>query len=1129
MTAASPDNLGTPEDRLANLLATYDEALAAGLVSAPESEGPGRIDPDSLDRLREDQQVVALLERVWPRHNAGPDTIAQTGSRATVALTPPPQLGRFRIVRELGRGGFGVVYLAADLLLHRQVALKVPRPEALFAPELRERFLREARAAAGLSHPNIVPVFDSGEVGALWYLVSAYCPGGNLAAYLRGRSQPLPVRAAAGIVVVLADAVHQAHARGILHRDLKPGNVLLECAPDAVPGADDLGAVLRLADFGLAKFLEQEGAPAEDTPRTGPARPGAPVQTGAGAVLGTPEYMAPEQAAGWTNLVGPATDVYGLGVLLYELLTGGPPFQGNDREDLLQRVVAEAPPSPRSLRRDVPRDLEAICLKCLGKNPAQRYATAAELAEDLRRFLVGEPTKARPAGAWQRAWKWARRRPAAALLLAVSAVAALGLLAGLAWHGVQVEQLNADLGVALERARQERARAEGQRGLARRTAYAAEIQLAGNLGEGGHLGLLGEVLHRQRPGPGEEDLRGFEWYYLWRRARGLVHLRGHRAGVHAVAFSPDGRLCGSGSEDGEVRVWDVATGLPHGGRHGLTVNVCSLAFSPDGRLLAAGGNDTQRGEVKVWDVASGRLLAERADPRALTESVAFAPDGRTLAVGRGASDRSGVLLLWDPEAGRERSVLRQTGLVTAVAFSPDGTSLAAAYHEQYPGGRPGFVLELWDPRAGRQKASWVARQWMIRTLAFSPDGKTLISCGRDGTVKFWDVPAGRERVTLRAPEGFEGLALSPDGQTLVTVAGGPSRQGVVRRWDVAAGRERAGLFEPGCEVAAVAFAPDGRTLALACSDHLVRLWQPDAEADAVVLAAHPKEAWSVAFAPDGRTLASSSDDHTVKLWDPATRQARATLPGHGALVSCVAFAPDGRLLASGGYDRKVRLWDARSGKLQATLSDHTNDVRCLAFAPDGQTLASAGKDGSIYRWDVSMGRSLPTLPGHADQVRALAFAPDGRTLASASHDRTVCLWDVIRGEKGLQLEHADEVWAVAFSPDGTTLATGDKAGLIRFWDPAAGKEVAVLWGHTDGVRSLAFAPDGKTVASGSADRTVRLWQVATGSELLALKGQADEVYSVAFSPDGKALAAAIHDGTVKLWLTAPGPDAAARE
>jgi WD40 repeat protein len=1126
MPPPSPDDPGTPEDQLADLLAAYDEALAAGLLPGPEPKGAGRVDPPSLDRLRQDQQVVALLELVWPRHSSGPDTAGWTGPRDTAGFAPPPQLGRFRIKRELGSGGFGVVYLATDPVLHRQVAVKVPRPEALFTPALRERFLREARATAGLNHPHIVPAFDSGEAGALCYLVSGYCPGGTLAAYLRGRSGPLPARAAAAIVVVLADAVQHAHARGILHRDLKPGNVLLDCPADALPGADGLAAVLRLADFGLAKFLDDERTAAEDTPRTGRGRPEAPAQTAAGAVLGTPEYMAPEQAVYRPGLIGPATDVYGLGVLLYELLTGRPPFQGTGREEVLRRVVVDSPPGPRSLRRGVPRDLEAICLRCLGKDPSQRYATAAELADDLRRFLAGEPTRARPPRAGERAWKWARRRPAAALLLAVSAAAALGLLAALAGYIVRVKQFNADLGAALARAQQERERAEGQRRLARRAAYAAEIKLAGNLWEGGHLGLMGEVLQRQRPGPGEEDLRGFEWYYLRRRGRGLVHLRGARAGVLAVAFSPDGRLCASGSVDGEVRVWDVATGLPRAGWQGLTVTVYSLAFSPDGQRLAAGGTDLQRGEVRVWDVASGRLLAERAEPGGSIFAVAFAPDAQTLAVGRGAAAGAGMLLLWDPEAGRERSFLRQRGAVTAVAFSPDGMSLAAAYTEQDPGGRAGFVVSLCDFPAGRERASWVGHPGEVRGLAFAPDGQTLASAGRDGTAKLWDVAAGKERVTLRAPDEFEGLALAPDGRTLVTVAGGRSRQGAVRLWDVAAGRERTGPWEPGCEVVAAAFAPDGRTLALACSDHLVRLWQPDAEADAAVLGGHANEAWSVAFAPDGRTLASAGDDHTVKLWDPATRQARVTLRGHEALVSCVAFAPDGRLLASGGYDNTVRLWDPTSGEPRATVTGPTGAVRCLAFAPDGRTLASAGKDHAIQLSDVGTGRARLTLRGHTEDVRCLAFAPDGRTLASASNDRTVCLWDVVRGEKCLQLEQADEVWAVAFAPDGKTLATGDKAGLVRLWDPVAGTELAVLWGHTGGARSLAFAPDGKTLASGSEDRTVRLWQAATGSELIALKGQTDEVYSVAFSPDGKALAAAVHDGSVKLWLAAdepPGP------
>jgi hypothetical protein len=489
MTPPAPD-----DDALASVLAACDESLAGGRSTVDGEAGLTR----DHARLLKDLECVRLLRQVWPRREAADDE----ASLSTDSPPVPDRLGRFRIDRELGRGGFGVVYLAFDPQLARAVALKVPRPDVLPTPQLRERFQQEARAAASLDHPNIVAVHETGEVDSVAYIAAAFVRGLSLAEWLANRPDGVPVRLAAALVAQLADGVEHAHRRGVLHRDLKPANVLVEFPADGDP-------IPKIADFGLARTL-------------GPADPGL---TTTGAILGTPNYLAPEQADGRSRTVGLAVDVYGLGTILYELLTRRPPFTSDSALETLRQVRWEDPVSPRRLRSQVPRDLETICLKCLEKAPSSRYASAADLAADVRRFLASEPIRARPPGTIGRATRWARRRPAvAALLAAVVAVTGLGV-AGVAWQWHRAE------------ARRERAEAD---------LYARNIGLAYREWQAGYVDRAGELLAACPP-----SRRHWEWHYLIHLCQGRVASIRADGNFGGPAFSDDGRfLSGRGRGPG---------------------------------------------------------------------------------------------------------------------------------------------------------------------------------------------------------------------------------------------------------------------------------------------------------------------------------------------------------------------------------------------------------------------------------------------------------------------------------------------------------------------------------------------------------------------------------------------------
>jgi WD40 repeat protein len=1044
--------------------------------------------------------------------------------------SPAQQFGRFQIERELGRGGCGVVFLAFDPTLRRRVALKLPRPEALASPELRARFVREAKATAGLDHPHIVPVYEAGEHGPVWYIASAYCEGPTLAAWLKEQQEPVPPRAAASLLALLAGAVQHAHSRGILHRDLKPSNILLVSGGVVSEWSDAPGTTThhspltthlpKIADFGLAKIrdVDQQAATLPGMAA------GADAPTRTGVLLGTPRYMAPEQAEGGPAELGPATDVYGLGVILYEVLAGRPPFQGGSDLATLQLVRSEEPVPLCRPRPDVPRDLEAICLKCLEKEPGKRYGAAADLEADLQRFLRGEPTKARPLGAGKRVWKWARRRPTAAALIGVCGLTLLALLAGAGWHFLELGKINSQLentNQALEKTNTDLQKAntelrdaatkERQQALHLRwLLYVNQFKLSLQAWEKGEPVQVVEWLDALRPGPGQEDLRGFEWYYL----KGLCHpwravWRGHQGGVSVVAVSPDSTTVASASHDRSIRLWDLATGQTRAVLVGHAHLINSLSFSPDGQTLASTSH--KDGEIRLWETATGKERT-RFTLRPKLESILFTPDSKQLIVG----SPDGIWVR-DLAAGpATERFLKQPANPLNMAITPNGRTLTV--------GNDDGTVRLWDLPSACERLVLRGHGNIVRGVALTRDGRTLASGSDDRTARLWDVTTGKPLGVLNHRYPVWALAFAPDSRMLATAPSEEKRPfvaGEVELWDMASATKHGTFDLNQNRVRSLAFLPHARTLVLGCDDKTVRLLDVDEAPKAVTLSGHaPSETWALAFSPDGRTLASAGDDHHVKLWDPSTGDLRATLAGHEALVTALAFSRDGRTLASASFDHKVKLWEGVSGRLRSTLTAENDRLYCVALSPDGRTLAAGGKDNVVRLWDLAAGRMLSPLRGDT-LLRALAFSPDGTILATARKDGKVRLWDTSTWQLRRALDDTDEVSCLAFATDGKTLASGNHVGVVRLWDVASGRERAILKGHIKEVRALAFAPDGRTLATAGDDKTVRLWQAATGEELLVLNGHKTRVNAVAFSPDGETLASASHDGAVLLRHTSP--------
>lgn len=1057
-------------------------------IEFPEEDPPGELVCSSCQQrfLRTPGETVISLRA------ANEDTLTYVSARGIASAGPSQALGDYEILGEIARGGMGIVYKARQKRLNRIVALKMIKAGELADEQTIQRFAGEARAAARLDHPHIVPVYEVGEQDGRHYFSMGYVSGVSLAQRLK--DGPLPPRGAAELVQTIAAAVAYAHGQGIIHRDLKPSNILLEVAPGDEPtsrGSATPELRPRITDFGLAKQMESDSE-----------------LTATGQVLGTPGYMSPEQAAGRAGEVGVPSDVYSVGAILYHVLTGRPPFQAANVVETLRQVQEREPVSPRALNPDVDRDLETICLICLEKAPLKRYGSAQMVVDELGRFLEGRPITARPVGRTERLWRWCRRRPD----VAIPTAAAIGLLL----LGSVISSVFAyRAGVNADRFRAA-SRLSDQRW------YGAEMNHIQHLVESGQIAAALELLDSLRPErTGGIDLRGWEWHYLKRRCHSelaRLDLAGGRA--TAVAFSPVAPWLAAGDESGAVLVWDVnARAIVHE-LTGHTGRINAVAFSPDGTRCASASEDSS---VRIWDTTTGRQLLVYENHGLGVKGLAFRPEVSEICT----AGEDCTIRFWSAESGIDRLVIQthlDAPLIRHMTLSPDGDQVAVAF------GADG--CRIWDTRTGEltrqfaEPASW---------LVFNGDGDSLVLAGGGAPLRLCDLASGEVSV-LGGRNSFDAIAVfSPDGRQL---AAADQREGMLTVWDLESRQPLRTLAGHLDGVYDLAFDAGGTQLASASADGTVRVWDTGQDQEYRSLAGHQSNVMCIDVSSDGRLLVTGSGDQSARIWNLATGQVVHTLgrhevesepprgdrpgrpiristySGHSGFVAGAAFGPDDQRITTAAWDGTIRVWDVKTGEERLELNHGLQNVRGLVWRPASDQVVLFDWQNDPEVWDVVRKVRVLTIPAGAHVVRDAAFHPDGGVLATAGEDHNVRLWDPETAQElGTLSGHSDVVLSVAFSADGSRLASGGRDRTVRVWNlttdgmpsSTSASSWVVIRGHSGDVDGVAFTPDGRrlaTVGGTVTDLALKIWDLSTGQELLSFPGQHAPVK---FTPDGDGL------------------------
>lgn len=1085
---------------------------------------------DALGPIFEVHQAVESGRDLAPSVSEGEPTHLAAGSGASEPAPAVPEIPGYEILERLGHGGMGVVYRALQKSLGRTVALKMVLSGAHARPEELMRFRREAEAMARLPHPNIVQIHEVGEQDGRPFLSLEFVEGGGLDKKLGGT--PQAAGEAARLVETLARAAHHAHAQGVVHRDLKPANVLLTA--DGTP---------KITDFGLARFGAGSG------------------QTQSGDILGTPSYMAPEQAAGHVSTLGPAADVYALGAILYELLTGRPPFRAENMIETLRQVVEQEAVPVRRLQPKVPSDLETICLKCLQKLPRKRYAAAADLADDLRRFQEGRPILARPTPAWERAIKWARRRPALAGLYALAAAAAVVLSLYTIWLRDALTETENQRGAAQRAQNQAEAAAEERRLQLVRARLADGSRL---LEDGDWFGALlpfAEALQLDQHDPKRAEIHRIRLAAILRQCPRLVQFWPHDSDMRHAEITADGRrvLTAAGNA---ARLWDVGTGAEAVPPmiHGKLITAAAL--SSDGLRVATSADDQT---VQVWDAATSQRLGPPLSFKDPVVRIAFSGGGdRVVAATRGATYEIRIQALEVP-TGKPASppLTTQTAPLSQVALSPDGRLAATADLVTTKAGSHA-VLTVWDVAFAKRLFDVRDVAGAITQVHFSPDSGRVAAASADGTAHVWDCATGKETAHVRQGAPLLHLAFSADGRRLATAG----LDGVARVWDTATGKDLATLRHGQAfthAVTHVAFSPDGLYAVTAGADNTARVWDAATGNATAPPLRHGDKVIRASFSPQGRLVLTASADRAVRVWDLASGRLATPPLEHDDAVSHAAFDQSGRRAVTAGDDRVACVWDLASGRRQGPRLVHAHQVVYAAFAADGRVVTTGehnqGGVGEACVWDAVAGKLLSRrttaqrimgVPDTDRTVRRAWFSPDGRWLLAVDRAGAAQVWDVAAGQSATDiLEHASAVTGVSFSADGrhvltetflpsftlrALVASGESpdalsrligllrpANTITVWEVPGGKRVASVGPWSDAAsisfRHASFSPEALLLVS---DGEARLWDVAEGRIVRRFRKSGAGVDRAALSPDGRTLATASDDETAQLWNAASG-------